>query len=274
MFSIMAMTLLILYVCACSPVIETHWYTPMMNLASTSNNKILLVFWLLPKRLFPYKTCIRICKEIDFFELYPCSLPAPSEFWKYLLSSALLEYEMSFLQLLSITRFCRFSVCSVLMTLFQFSFMYKFIVCSLLCNWILWGAFGVVVHISWCPTFSVSKSSFLEIGVLLLITWLISQGSFFKFPFCCFFHCSDGRRSKPDCNGAAAELCLQVRTKTIGIQVLYFPLEGWVFYYYYPSFCWVQFIKNFFDMTFSPLICQVLRERERERERERAWRGC
>jgi hypothetical protein len=185
-----------------------------------------------------------------------------------------LEYEMSFLQLLSITRFCRFSVCSVLMTLFQFSFMYKFIVCSLLCNWILWGAFGVVVHISWCPTFSVSKSSFLEIGVLLLITWLISQGSFFKFPFCCFFHCSDGRRSKPDCNGAAAELCLQVRTKTIGIQVLYFPLEGWVFYYYYPSFCWVQFIKNFFDMTFSPLICQVLRERERERERERAWRGC
>lgn len=55
MFSIMAMTLLILYVCACSPVIETHWYTPMMNLASTSNNKILLVFWLLPKRLFPYK---------------------------------------------------------------------------------------------------------------------------------------------------------------------------------------------------------------------------
>jgi hypothetical protein len=45
-----------------------------------------------------------------------------------------LEYEMSFLQLLSITKFCRFSVCSVLMTLFQFSFMYKFIVCILLCN--------------------------------------------------------------------------------------------------------------------------------------------
>ncbi len=120
------------------------------------------------------------------------------------------------------------------------------------------------------PHFSVSKSSFPEIGVLLLITWLISQGSFFKFPLCCVLHCSDGRRSKSDCNTAAAELSLQVRTKTIGIQVVYFPLEGVGVLLLLLSFFLLGTIykKLLWHDIFSFNLPSAERERERERERE------
>ncbi len=80
-------------------------------------------------------------------------------------------------------------------------------------------------------------------------------------------HCSDERRSKPDCNRAAAELFPQVRIKTIGFQVVYFPLEGVGVLLLLSFFLLGTIYKKLllYDI-FSFNLPSAVRERERERE--------